>query len=120
MVYEYWRHLPQGLYREVRQELEHILTKGIIKSQSRWHSPLVIVPQPGGTLRLCVDFRKVNYIAKFEAFPIPRVEKMVEKIGQAKYISTLDMTKSYWQIPMANKNCERMAFRTPWGLFEFQ
>lgn len=45
---------------------------------------------------------------------------MVEKIGQAKYISTIDLTKGYWQIPMAVQDKEKTAFGTPWGLFQLR
>lgn len=96
------------------------MAKGIIRElRSQWHSPLVVVTKPDGFLGLCVDFRKVNATARFDAFPMLWVEEMLEKVGQAKYISTLDLTKDYWQIPMAPEDCEKTAFRTPWGLFEF-
>lgn len=52
--------------------------------------------------------------------PMPRVEEMVEKIREVWYITTLDMTKGYWQIPIAPEDQEKTAFGTSWGLFEFQ
>lgn len=72
------------------------------------------------TMRICVDYRKVNEVATFDAFPMPQIDDMIEKIGQAKYISMLDLTKGYWQISMASQNREKTAFSTSLGLFQFK
>ncbi|XP_019375045.1 PREDICTED: uncharacterized protein LOC109299027 [Gavialis gangeticus] len=98
-----------------------MLEKGIIcESRSSWQSPIVAVPKPDGKIRLCVDYRKVNAMAKFDACPIPRVDELVESVRQTNYISTLDLTKGYWQVHVAPKDQEKTAFATPWGLFQFQ
>ena len=44
---------------------------------------------------------------------------MLEKIAKAKFISTIDLTKGYWQIPLDNETIPKSAFITPRGLFEF-
>ncbi|XP_014449616.1 uncharacterized protein LOC106737363 [Alligator mississippiensis] len=98
-----------------------MLERGIIcRSHSDWRSPIVAVPKPDGKIHLCVDFRKVNAVAKFDAYPMPRVDALIENIGQARYISTLDLTKGYWQVPVAPEDQEKTAFATPWGLFHFR
>lgn len=51
-------------------------------------------------------------VSTFNTFPVPQVDDMLEKIGQAYVISTLDLTKGYWQIPTDKE-------RTLWGLFQF-
>lgn len=66
-----------------------------------------------------MDFCKLNAVTKFSAFPIPHIEEILEKGGQEHFISTLDMSKVYWQIPMAAEDQEKMVFGTPWSLFEF-
>jgi len=50
---------------------------------------------------------------------MPWIEEIFEKIGSAAVISTLDLAKGYWQIPMSAKSREKTAFITPFGLFEF-
>lgn len=75
--------------------------------------------KPDGKICLYIDFRKVNALAKFDVYPIPRVDEMVENIGQAFYVSTLDLTKGYWQISLAPEDRKKMAFATSWGLFKF-
>lgn len=76
----------------------------IIPSQNPWRSPMVVIPKSNGSLRICVDFRGLKAVARFEAFPIPHVEELLERIGQAKYISILDCSKGYWQIPVVGKD----------------
>ena len=72
-------------------------------------------------VRFCVDYRKLNQNAKFDTYPMLRVEEVLEHIGQGRFITTLDLAKGYWQIPMAKDSREITAFSTvtPFGLFEF-
>lgn len=50
---------------------------------------------------------------------MPRIDEMIEKLGQAKFITTLDLTKGYWQVPLEESSKEKTAFSTPKGLFQF-
>ena len=112
--------IPQKLEEEVNKEIEKMLEMGIIRpSTSPWAAPVVIVPKPDGTIRLCVDYRKINRVTKMDAYPIPSMERMIEKIASAKYISTMDLTKGYWQIPLETSTIEKSAFITTKGLYEF-
>ncbi|KAI2646716.1 Transposon Ty3-I Gag-Pol polyprotein [Labeo rohita] len=88
-------------------------------STSEWSSPMVIVPQKDGSLRVCIDFRKLNAQSQFDAHPMPRADDLLEKIGKACYITTLDLCKGYWQVPLNPESRPYTAFRTPVGLFQF-
>ena len=59
-------------------------------------------------------------MAKFDAYPMSRVDEVVEQIGPATVMSTLDLAKGYWQIPLCDRACEKTAFTTPYGLYEFE
>ncbi|CAM4688314.1 unnamed protein product [Caretta caretta] len=50
---------------------------------------------------------------------MPRTDELLEKLGQAQFISTLDLTKGYWQVPQDESTKERSAFTTHVGLYEF-
>ena len=50
---------------------------------------------------------------------MPRVDELVDRLGSAKYLTTLDLAKGYWQVPMAEGSREKTAFITPQGLFQF-
>ena len=54
-----------------------------------------------------------------DAYPIPRIDDMIDEVGSAKYISTLDPTKGYWQVPVCKEHCPKTALATPFGLFQF-
>ncbi len=60
----------------VQSELEAMLEMGVIEeSHSDWASPIVLVPKTDGSVRFCVDYRKVNAVSKFDAYPMPRVDE---------------------------------------------
>lgn len=92
--------------------------KVIRPSVSPWAAPIVLVPKKDGSICFCVDYRKLNSKATFDAYPMPRVGEMFESIGAAKVITTLDLAKGYWQIPMDASFMEKTAFATPFGLYE--
>ena len=93
---------------------------GIIeKFSSDWSSPIVLVKKKDGTLRFCIDFRRLNSVSKTDAYPMPRVDDLLDELGQARFISTLDLTKGYWQVPVEKTGQAKTAFRTPFGLYQF-
>ncbi len=58
----------------VRDELEAMLELGVIEeSHSDWACPIVLVPKTDGSVRFCVDYRKVNAVSKFDAYPMPEL-----------------------------------------------
>ena len=74
--------LPYSQYSTVKMELEQMESTGIIRpSTSEWASPIVIVPKKDGTIRLCVDYQKLNSVSRFDAYPMPRVDEMIDRIG---------------------------------------
>nr|XP_042705994.1 uncharacterized protein LOC122173677 [Chrysemys picta bellii] len=114
------RPLPKRMWDTVRQEVETMLEMGVVEeSTSEWRSPIVLVPKPDGMTRFCIDFREVNAISRFDAYPMPRVDELLERLGGARYLSTIDLTKGYWQIPLMPNSHVKTAFPTPFGLFQF-
>ena len=84
------------------------LKMGIIRpSTSPWAFPVVIDHTPDGTIRLCVDYRKLHSMTKMDAFSVPSMDRMIDKIASAKYITTLNLTKRYWQIPLLTPKMRR-------------
>ena len=112
--------VPHALQGPVQQELEEMLAHGIIeRSKSDWAFPLVVVRKKDSSLRLCVDFRRLNVLSKMDAYPMPRVDDLIDRVSSAPFITTLDLTKGYWQVPVAEADREKTAFTTPLGLFQF-
>lgn len=79
-----------------------------------------MVPKKYGTYRFCNDFRKLNEVSKFYNYPMPRVDELVELLGRACFISTLDLTKGYWQVPLSKNAREKTAFSTPGGHWQYR
>lgn len=91
-----------------------MLALGVIeKSFGDWKSPMVLVPKSSGTTRFCIDFHKVNAVSKFNTYPMPGVDELFNWLGKVKYMTTLDLKKEYWQIPLTHKSREKTAFSTP-------
>ncbi|KAG6935318.1 hypothetical protein G0U57_015158, partial [Chelydra serpentina] len=104
----------------IEREVQDMLQMGIIRpSSSAWASPVVLVPKPDGEIRFCVDYRKLNAVTCPDNYPMPRTDELLEKLGRAQFISTLDLTKGYWQVPLDESAKERSAFITHVGLYEF-
>lgn len=105
----------------IRDEVDKMLEAGIIEpSFSEWSNPIVMVKKPNGKYRFCLDFRKVNSVSKRDAYPLPNMNGILDKLRSAKYISTLDLSQAYFQIPLAKESREITAFSVPGkGLYHF-
>ena len=97
-----------------------MLKEGIIEhSNSEWSSPIVLVGKKDGSLCLCVDYRRLNSLSEADAYPMPQIDEMLDQLGTAQFISTLDLTRGYWQVPVAKEARHKTAFVTPFGLYHF-
>ena len=72
----------------------------IVSSTSPWASGIVLVPKESGETRLCTDFRRVNESTVADPFPLPRVEDLIDRVGRSAFLTKIDMTTDFWQIPM--------------------
>ena len=103
------------------KEVQHMLKNDIIEeSQSSWSSPCILVPKHDGGFRVCTEFRKVNDRTKSDSFPIPRIADCIDQIGDAKFVSTFDMLKGYWQVPLPQRARKISAFVAPSGLYQYK
>lgn len=97
-----------------------MLELGVIKpSCNEWSNPIVLVIKKNESIRFCINFRKVNAQYKFDAYLLPRLDDLIERVGQARFITTLDLCKEYWQVPLSDATKPLTAFRMPQGLWQF-
>ena len=67
-----------------------------------------------------MDYRQLNAVTKMDAYPLPRIDDLLDQLGSAKYFTTLDLAAWYWKIRVAEDSVEKTAFTTTYGLFEFR
>ena len=68
---------------------------------------------------MCVDYRKLNLVTVADPAPMTAAEGLFGKLGKCQYYSTKDLSKGYWQIPVAEEDIHKTAFVTPDGCHEF-
>ncbi|GFS49092.1 hypothetical protein TNCV_2409691 [Trichonephila clavipes] len=78
---------------------------------------MILVESPGRYPRPCIDYRKLNEVIRTQFYPLPNIEHRIETVATAKYITLLDLTKGYWQIPLTPKAQRLAAFTTSFGTY---
>jgi transposase InsO family protein len=115
--------VPEKLKAEVDRQIQELLRLGFIRpSKSEMASPLVCIKkgkdgQDG--VRLAVDYRYVNKYTIGDAFPMPEIAEVIQRVGRAKFISTFDAKSGYWQTPVRKDHQWLTAFVYDGGLFEW-
>jgi len=101
--------------------VEDMIQKGLVEeSNSPYSSPIILRPKPGGDWRLVHDYRYVNKLTVPDAFPMKKISEMLRLLGEAKFLSTIDLEKGFWQVPMRKKDKRLTAFQTRKGLFQYR
>ena len=77
----------------------------------------MLVRKKDGSLRLCIDYRRLNAKTIRDQFPLPRIEESIDAIGDAKLASTMDLESGFNQVAMDEEDQQKTAFTTPFGIF---
>ena len=95
---ERYRRIPPHQFEEVRKHLKEMEEIGaILRSNSPWASPVVLVRKKDGTLRFCIDLRKLNEHTIKDAYSLPRIEESLDCLNGSKIFTSLDLKSGYWQ-----------------------
>jgi hypothetical protein len=114
-----YRMNPQEL-EELKRQLADMLSKGLIRpSASPWGSPVLFVDKRDGTIRLCVDYRKLNEVTIKNKYPLPKIEDLFDQLNGAKVFSKIDLRTGYHQLKVCESNIPKTAFTTRYVLFEY-
>jgi hypothetical protein len=85
--------------KELQMQLEELLKKGYIHpSVSAWGSPVLFMKKKDGTLRLCINFRKLNKVIVKNKYPLPRIDDLFDQMKDAKIFSKIDIRPGYHQV----------------------
>ena len=108
---EHFYRIPPPQLDEVREHLKLMLDAGVIRpSNSPWCNAVVLVRKKDGSLRFCIDFRKLNSLTVKDSHPLPRICETLESLAGAAHYSTFDMNSGFWQVPMDKESKQYTAF----------
>ena len=105
---------------EMEEQVKDLLAQGFIRpSASPYGAPILFVPKKDGRWRMCIDYRALNKQTVRDQFLLPRIDSLLERLGQATVFTKLDLASGYHQIAMEETSIQKTAFRTNRGHFEF-
>jgi len=112
--------IPISQQSITEEHVESMLKLGIIRPSASDHSsPIVLVKKSDGSIRFCVDYRKLNSATIKDHYPTPLIEERLNSVLGSNVFSDLDLTSGYWQFKMAESATHLTAFICHLGLFEF-
>ena len=117
---ERFHRIPPPQLDKVHAHLKMMLDAGVIQpSNSLWCNAVVLVRKKDGSLRFCIDFRKLNSLTVKDSHPRPRICETLESLAGAAHYSTFDMNSGFWQVPMDEESKQYTAFTLgSMGLYE--
>lgn len=84
--------MSQAELAECRRQLDSLLEKGWIRpSTSPYGHPILFVRKKTGDLRMCVDYRLLNRQTKMDAYPIPRIDALLDTLSGAGVFTLIDL-----------------------------
>jgi hypothetical protein len=103
----------------LKKYLTENLDKGFIESsQAPYSSPVLFVRKPNGSLRFCIDFRKLNAITRKDRYPLPLIDKTLARLAKAKIFTKLDIRQAFHRIRMDTASEDLTTFRTRYGSYK--
>ena len=116
------RRMNPNLRYTVKEEIQKLLEAGFIYPilDSKWVSPLMIVPKKNGKWRVYVDYREFNKATLKDHFPLPFIDPVLATLSGKKFFSFLDGFRGYNQIQIAPEDPDKTTFTCPWGTFAYK
>jgi hypothetical protein len=106
--------------RAEKEEIDQILVEQAIESATcEWNSSIVLIPKPDGSLRFCVDYRRLDAITVPDTYPLPRMNEGNDSLGDAVFFTTLDCNSGYWQIPVHPEDRDKTTSTSHYGIYRF-
>ena len=103
--------IPLHYRDEVEKEVQQMLANGVIeRASSPYINPLVVVTKPNGSIRVCLDAMKLNSLLVPDYECARSVEELFQKCNGVKYMTKLDLTSGFWQIPIRKYDRQYTAF----------
>ncbi|KAK8976607.1 hypothetical protein V6N11_057207 [Hibiscus sabdariffa] len=114
-----YRMAPKEL-KELKVQLQELLDRGFIRpSSSPWGAPVLFVKKKDGSLRLCIDYRKLNKLTVKNKYLLPRIDDLFDQFRGATVFSKIDLRSGYYQLWVKDSDVAKTAIRTRYGHYEF-
>ena len=93
------------MYDDVKAHLQEMLDiSAIRKSYSPWVSAVILVQKKEGSLRFCIDLRKLNNWTVEDAYSLPCINDTINSLQGLQWFFSLDLKSGYWQVKMDNES----------------
>ena len=101
--------------------IDKLLDAGIIEeASSPWSANIVVVAKPDNPVpRITLDYRKLNAITYKDKFPLPKTSDCVRAMEGSMYFSIVDLSSSFFQVPLDPKDRDKTAFVTRKSQYRF-
>ena len=115
------RIVPFHLKSQVEDALHELINSKIIEpvEHSDYASPIVPVMKQNGSIRICVDFRKLNLVLHESKYPLPVMSDLVSTVAGHKFYSKVDLTNAYLQLEVDPNDTKYLVINTSLGLFKY-
>ena len=115
------RRQPVHLLDKIDEQVTQMLKAGVVEpTSSPWASNVVVVKKKDGSLRFCIDYRRLNDITRKDVYPLPRIDACLDAMAGAQYFSTFDLRSGYHQVQMHDDDADKTSFVTRQGAFRFR
>ena len=102
--------MPLAELAELKKRLQELLDKGFIRPSTSWGCPTLFVKKNDESLRLCVDYRRLNAVTIKNKYPLPRIDVLFDQLVRAKVFSKIDFRSGYHQIKIRASDIPKTAF----------
>ena len=114
------RRLSPADMESLTKEISTLLENGLIRpSESPFGAQVLFVDKKDGSRRMCIDYRSLNEGTVRDSYPLPLIDEIFDRVGDAKIFTKLDLRSGYHQMLLHPDDTHKTAFRTPLGAFEF-
>eukprot|EP00833_Pecoramyces_ruminatium_P006824 jgi/Orpsp1_1/1180856/evm.model.c7180000074882.1 len=104
----------------LKEYIQENLKKGFIRpSESPAGYPVLFQKKKDGSLRLCIDYKKLNAVTIRNSYPLPLINDIIERVKGAKYFTKLDLRSAYNLVRIKEGDEYKTAFRTKYGHYEY-
>jgi hypothetical protein len=111
--------MPLAELAELKKRLQELLDKGFIRPSTSWGCPTLFVKKNDESLRLCVDYRRLNAVTIKNKYPLPRIDVLFDQLIGANVFSKIDLCSGYHQIKIRASDISKSTFSTRCGLYEY-